>query len=107
MVKVGGFSEANGELKIYTNHSAVATRLQQKLPSILLNLQEQGWAVQFLSIKQSPKELSIDGLNSDHYSNKPPVFTEVAQKSWAGLLDKLDEESPLKAAVKNLLKRRR
>ena len=107
LVKVGGFSESSGELKIYTNHSAVATRLQQKLPSILLNLQEQGWAVQFLSIKQSPKELTTDSPNYPNHSNKPPIFTETAQKSWAGLLDQLDGESPLKAAVKNLLRRRR
>jgi len=107
LVKVGSFSESNGELKIYTNHSAVATRLQQKLPSILLNLQEQGWAVQFLTIKQSPKELSIDSAKTTHSTEKPPVFTETAQKSWATLLDQLDGDSPLKTAVKNLLRRRR
>ncbi len=107
LVKIGGFSEGNGELKIYTNHSAVATRLQQKLPSILLNLQEQGWAVQFLTIKQSPKELSIDSVKNANYSEKPPVFTETAQKSWAALLDQLDGDSPLKVAIKNLLRRRR
>ena len=107
LVKVGSFSESNGELKIYTNHSAVATRLQQKLPSILLNLQEQGWAVQFLTIKQSPKELSMDSANPVNKAEKPPVFTETAQKSWATLLDQLDGESPLKTAIKNLLRRRR
>ena len=107
LVKVGSFSESNGELKIYTNHSAVATRLQQKLPSILLNLQEQGWAVQFLTIKQSPKELSIGSGKTTHSSEKPPVFTETAQKSWAKLLDQLDGDSPLKTAIKNLLHRRR
>ena len=107
LVKIGGFSESTGELKIYTNHSAVAARLQQKLPSILLNLQEQGWAVQFLTIKQSPKELSIGSGKTTDSSEKPPVFTETAQKSWATLLDQLDGESPLKSAIKNLLRRRR
>ena len=107
LVKVGSFSESNGELKIYTNHSAVATRLQQKLPSILLNLQEQGWAVQFLTIKQSPKELSIDSPKLANNAEKPPIFTETAQKSWAKLLDQLDGDSPLKTAIKNLLRRRR
>ena len=107
LVKAGSFSESNGELKIYTNHSAVATRLQQKLPSILLNLQEQGWAVQFLTIKQSPKELSIGSGKTIHSTEKPPIFTETAQKSWATLLDQLDGESPLKSAIKNLLRRRR
>ena len=107
LIKIGSFAESTGELKIYTNHSAVATRLQQKLPSILLNLQEQGWAVQFLTIKQSPKELSIGSGKTTHSSEKPPVFTETAQKSWATLLDQLDGESPLKTAIKNLLRRRR
>ena len=107
LVKIGAFSESTGELKIYTNHSAVAARLQQKLPSILLNLQEQGWAVQFLTIKQSPKELSIDSAKTTHFTEKPPVFTETAQKSWATLLDQLDGDSPLKTAIKNLLRRRR
>jgi hypothetical protein len=107
LVKIGNFSEHNGELKIYTNNSAVAARLQQKLPSILLNLQEQGWAVQFLTIKQSPKQLSIDSVTNAPQPEKPPVFTETAQKSWSSLLEQLDGESPLKAAIKNLLKRRR
>jgi hypothetical protein len=107
LVKIGNFSEHNGELKIYTNNSAVAARLQQKLPSILLNLQDQGWAVQFLTIKQSPKQLSIDSVTNTHQPEKPPVFTETAQKSWSSLLEQLDGESPLKAAIKNLLKRRR
>lgn len=107
LVKIGGFSESTGELKIYTNHSAVAARLQQKLPSILLNLQEQGWAVQFLTIKQSPKELLIDSAKTTHSTEKPPVFTETAQKSWATLLNQLDGDSPLKAAIKNLLRRRK
>jgi len=103
LIKIGGFSENSGELKLYTNNAAVATRLQQKLPSILLNLQEQGWAIQFLTIKQSPKELSITPQKAHLPQEKSPVFTENARKSWEKLLLSLNEDSGLKTAIKNLL----
>jgi hypothetical protein len=103
-IKVGGFSEESGELKLFTENSAVAARLQQKLPSILFGVQEQGWAVQTLLIKRTPGGLNIDPPNEAKESFSPVIFTETAQKSWSNLLQKLEPNSPLKAAVEKLLK---
>ena len=101
---MGGFSEENGQLKLFTANSAVAARLQQKLPSILIGVQEQGWAVQTLVIKKAPGGLSIDPETEPKESFSPVIFTEKAQKSWSELLQKLEPYSPLRAAVEKLLK---
>ena len=103
-IKVGGFSEDNGQLKLFTANSAVAARLQQKLPSILFGVQEQGWAVQNLVIKQAPGGISIEPPNEQKEPFSPVIFTEKSQKSWSDLLQKLEPDSPLRAAVEKLLK---
>jgi hypothetical protein len=103
-IRVGSFSKDNGQLKLFTANSAVAARLQQKLPSILFSVQEQGWAVQNLVIKQAPGGANIESPNEQKGSFSPVIFTEKAQKSWSELLQKLEQNSPLRAAVEKLLK---
>jgi hypothetical protein len=103
-VKLGGFSEEIGELKLFALNSAVASRLQQKLPSILFKLQEQGWPVQIIIIKQSPGGVGISSEKDDLPREPRPVFSEKAQKSWEKLLPTLEEGSPLRVAVEKLLK---
>jgi len=103
-VKLGGFSEEIGELKLFALNSAVASRLQQKLPSILFKLQEQGWPVQIIIIKQSPGGVGISSEKDDLHREPRPIFSEKAQKSWEKLLPTLEEGSPLRVAVEKLLK---
>jgi hypothetical protein len=103
-VKLGGFSEEIGELKLFALNSAVASRLQQKLPSILFKLQEQGWPVQIIIIKQSPGGVGISSEKDDLPHEPRPVFSEKARKSWEKLLPTLEEGSPLRVAVEKLLK---
>ena len=103
-IKLGGFSEEIGELKLFALNSAVASRLQQKLPSILFKLQEQGWPVQIIIIKQSPGGVGISSEKDDLPREPRPVFSEKAQKSWEKLLPTLEEGSPLRVAVEKLLK---
>ncbi len=106
-VNVSSFSELTGELKLLVANAAVASRLQQKLPTILLNLQKQGWAVQLITIKQAPGGIGIQAPKSTPTSSTPPVFGPEAEKSWSGLLEKLETDSPLRAAVEKLLKNRK
>jgi hypothetical protein len=103
-VKLGGFSEEIGELKLFALNSAVASRLQQKLPSILFKLQEQGWPVQIIIIKQSPGGVGISSEKDDLPHEPRPVFSEKARKSWEKLLPTLEEGSPLRVAVEKLIK---
>lgn len=103
-VKLGGFSEEIGELKLFALNSAVASRLQQKLPSILFKLQEQGWPVQIIIIKQSPGGVGISSEKDVLPPEPRLIFSEKAQKSWEKLLPTLEEGSPLRIAVEKLLK---
>jgi hypothetical protein len=103
-IKLGGFSEEIGELKLFALNSAVASRLQQKLPSILFKLQEQGWPVQIIIIKQSPGGVGISSEKADLPPEPRPIFSEKAQKSWEKLPPTLEEGSPLRVAVEKLLK---
>jgi hypothetical protein len=103
-IKLGGFSEEIGELKLFALNSAVASRLQQKLPSILFKLQEQGWPVQTITVKQSPGGIGISSEKDTSTTNSRPIFSEKAQKSWEKLLPTLEDGSPLRAAVEKLLK---
>jgi hypothetical protein len=103
-VKLGGFSEEIGELKLFALNSAVASRLQQKLPSITFKLQEQGWPVQIIIVKQSPGGVGISSEKDVLPTEPRLIFTENAQKSWRKLLPTLEEGSPLRVAVEKLLK---
>ncbi len=106
-IKVGGFSEENGQLKLFALNSAVATRLQQKLPSILFKLQEQGWPAQSITIKQSPGGVGISQEKPVLPAKTPLIFSEKAQNSWAKLLPTLEEGSALRSAVEKLLKNKK
>jgi hypothetical protein len=103
-IKLGGFTEDSGELKLFAVNAAVATRLQQKLPSILFNLQEQGWPAQNITIKQSPGGVGISPEKVVLPPESRPIFSEKAQNSWAKLLPTLEDGSPLRLAVEKLLK---
>ena len=107
LVKSGGFSEETGQLTLLVTNAAIATRISQKLPSILLNLQEQGYSTRSLVIKQAPGGLGIPVSNKVKSAENPPAFPPSAEKSWSQLMNQLDNDSPLRAAVKKLLKNRK
>ncbi len=107
LVKSGGFSEETGQLTLLVTNAAIATRISQKLPSLLLKLQEQGYSARSLTIKQAPGGLGIPASNKVENTEKPPAFPASAEKSWSQLMNQLDNNSPLRAAVEKLLKNRK
>ena len=107
LVKAGGFLDETGQLTLLVSNAAIATRISQKAPSILLKLQEQGYSVRSLGIKQAPGGLGIPAPNKVESTEKPPVFPSSAEKSWSQLMNQLDESSPLRIAVEKLLKNRK
>lgn len=107
LVKAGGFSDETGQLTLLVSNAAIATRISQKAPSILLKLQEQGYLARSLAIKQAPGGLGIPSPNKVQNTEKPPVFPSSAEKSWSQLMNQLDESSPLWIAVEKLLKNRK
>jgi hypothetical protein len=107
LVKAGGFSDETGQLTLLVSNAAIATRISQKAPSLLLKLQEQGYSVRSLGIKQAPGGLGIPAPNKVESTEKPPVFPSSAEKSWVQLMNQLDESSPLRIAVEKLLKNRK
>ena len=107
LVKSGNFSEETGQLTLLVTNAAIATRISQKLPSLLLKLQEQGYSARSLAIKQAPGGLGIPAPNKVKSTEKPPVFPSSAEKSWSQLMNQLDESSPLRGAVEKLLKNRK
>ena len=107
MVKTGTFSDETGQLTLLVSNAAIASRISQKVPSILLKLQEQGYSVRSLAIKQAPGGLGIPAPNKAQSTEKPPVFPSSAEKSWSQLMNQLDESSPLRVAVEKLLKNRK
>ena len=107
LVKSGGFSEETGQLTLLVTNAAIATRISQKLPSILLNLQEQGYSTRSLVIKQAPGGLGIPVSNKVKSAENPPAFPPSAEKFWSQLMNQLDNDSPLRAAVEKLLKNRK
>ncbi len=107
LVKAGGFLDETGQLTLLVSNAAIATRISQKAPSILLKLQEQGYQARSLVVKQAPGGLGIPAPNKVQSTEKPPVFPSSAEKSWSKLMNQLDESSPLRIAVEKLLKNRK
>jgi hypothetical protein len=107
LVKAGGFSDETGQLTLLVTNAAIATRISQKAPSILLKLQAQGYSARSLGIKQAPGGLGIPAPNKVQNTEKPPAFPSSAEKSWSKLMNQLDESSPLRVAVEKLLKNRK
>ena len=107
LIKAGGFSEETGQLTLLVANAAIATRISQKSPSILLKLQEQGYSVRSLGIKQALGGLGIPTPNKVESTEKPPIFPSSAEKSWSQLMNQLDNNSPLRTAVEKLLKNRK
>jgi len=98
---LGGFSEGN--LTICADNGAIAAKLRQMLPSLLLKFQAMGYEVTAIRIAVQANYRNIRG---DDLTSGKPRIGEEGVKSLDGLAAGLPD-SPLKKAVESLLKKQR
>jgi len=96
---VGWFSE--GSVTLYANSGAIAAKLKQIAPSLLLKFNKKGYEVTAIRIAvQAHDHIAKVDSKIDKNLNIGPVGVENLSQLAAGL-----SASPLKSAVESLLKR--
>lgn len=96
---LGAFSEGN--LTICANNGAIAAKLRQTLPSLLLKFQAMGSEVTAIRITVQANYRNFPG---NELSRKKPRIGKVGIESLNGLAAGLPR-SPLKTAIESLLKK--
>ena len=100
---LGGFFEGN--LTIYAHNGAVAAKLRQTLPSLLLKFQTRGYEVTAIRIAVQANYQAIGGNDlPGNLSKKRLKIGQAGRESLNGLATELPP-SPLRSAVESLLKR--
>lgn len=96
---VGWFSE--GSLTLYTSNGAIAAKLKQISPSLLLKFKKKGYEVTAIRVAVQAHNHTIKVDNkADKNPNIGPVGVETLSQLAAGL-----PSSPLKSAVESLLRK--
>ena len=98
---VGRFSDV--KLTIIVGNGAVAAKLKQVLPSLLLKFQKRGY-VEITAI-QITVQANYYTYCADDLSHKKPKISQAGMESLSKLATNLPT-SPLKNAVKSMLKKR-
>lgn len=102
---LGGFSEGN--LTIYTHNGAIAAKLRQTLPSLLLRFRAKGYEITAIRVAVQANYLAIMGNNSSNaLSGKQRKIGPAGMENLNGLATDLPP-SPLKTAVESLLKKQK
>jgi len=113
-VKLGQFTsqlepgtiEPSGVLTLQVQHSAVATKLHQRLPSILRYLSQHGWDIQTLKIKVLPTSTQpTQNSGKLQQSESKRALSASAKVSLNRLAQNLPEDSATLDAVKKLIQR--
>lgn len=100
---LGGFFEGN--LTICTHNGAIAAKLRQTLPSLLLKLQAKGYEVTAIRVAVQANYLATRGSHaSANLSAEKRKIGRAGMASLNGLAAGLPP-SPLKSAVESLLKK--
>jgi hypothetical protein len=98
---LGGFS--GGNLTICADNSAIAAKLRQTLPSLLLKFHAVGYEVTAIRITVQANYRNNRGYGITH---RKPGIGQAGMESLNGLAAGLPQ-SPLKTAVESLLKKQR
>ncbi len=102
---LGGFFEGN--LTICARNGAIAAKLRQILPSLLLKFQASGYEVTAIRIAVQANYLAIGGnYSSANSSAEKRQISQVGMESLTELAAELGQ-SPLKSAVESLLKKQK
>ena len=95
-----------GDLTIYARSGAIAAKLRQMLPSLLLKFRARGYEVTAIRVTVQANYRSITGRELS--ANGPAGKRQIGQagmKSLGGLAAGLPR-SPLKSAIESLLKKK-
>jgi hypothetical protein len=102
---LGGFFEGN--LTICTHNGAIAAKLRQTLPSLLLRFQAKGYEVTAIRVAVQANYLAITGNSSSiALPGRRRKIGPAGMESLNGLATELSP-SPLKTAVESLLKKQK
>jgi hypothetical protein len=96
---LGAFVE--GDLTIYARNGAIAAKLRQMLPSLLLKFRARGYEVTAIRIAV---QANYHSITEPHLSVKTRQIDQAGVESLSNLVATLPA-SPLKTAVARLLKR--
>jgi hypothetical protein len=99
---IGGLSE--GSLTICADNGAIAAKLRQMLPSLLLKFQAMGYEVTAIRIAV---QANYRNIRADDAADRKPPIGEEGVKKLSSLAAKLRDDSPLKNAIASLLKKQR
>lgn len=100
-----GAISAQGDLKLQVSHSAVAAKLQQRMPSLMRFLQGSGWPIQSLSIKVSPTITPPGAFKPTPVAQvkTPLTMSDSGKRAWLVMARSIDKDSKIFDAVQKLL----
>lgn len=92
----------DGALVLQVQHSTIAAKLQQRLPSILRYLRESKWEITSIRVKVLPMNTKIarPEISPLHSEKK---MSQRAKQSWAKLEKELPADSKLLEAIQKLM----
>jgi hypothetical protein len=101
-----GEINAAGEINLIAHKASVITKLKNKLPSLLNFFRESGFPLKGVHLKVSPKLAPNYLPQSPLESPLEPISKNPSNKlAWEELCKDLDQDSPVRKAVKNLLRK--
>ncbi|MEI7531836.1 MAG: hypothetical protein WCK52_07880 [Betaproteobacteria bacterium] len=101
-----GSIEDGGEVKLLTPFGTIASKLKNKLPTLLNYLREAGYPFKGIAIKVLPAIPSNKFLNQPQIPVQEIPTQELSPafiKAWTELANSLDVDTPLGQSVKRLL----
>jgi hypothetical protein len=94
------------EINLLAQKATIITKLKNKLPSLLNFFRESGFPLRGIHLKVSPRLQPALKITSSHELTLVPMNQSSAnKKAWTELMEDLDEDSPVRGAVHNLLKK--
>lgn len=90
-------------LVLQVQHGAIAAKLQQRLPTVLRYLADNGWNIQSLRIKVLPTTTVPVNDSKLKGGDTKRVLSETGKQSLENLAKALPQESATRLAVQNLI----
>lgn len=92
----------DGSLVLQVQHSTIAAKLQQRLPSILRYLRESKWEITSIRVKVLPLNAK-PALPETPVLHSEKIMSSAAKQSWQNLEKNLPADSKILDAVRTLM----